>query len=147
MWAWGRIATTTFIVAASGFLVVACGSGSPSGPTKGDGWHGALVEGARLEEAVHVLDAAWPRVTQRFPNRDLAHWRIVWTESLIDLAEYPTVICGTALCDRGSNAVGLTLRQSRVIVLSWAMPPSRHVAVAEWELCNALRGTADLGCS
>ena len=124
-----------------------CGSGSPSGPTTDVTWHGAMVEGTRREEAVQVLNAAWPRVTRRFPGRDLDGWRIVWVETSINLAAYPTAVCGTAQCAPGSEAVGLTQRQSREIQLSWAMPPSRRVSVAEWELCNALSDSGDRGCS
>jgi hypothetical protein len=124
------------------------GAGSPSGPTTTDAtWHGALIEGTRRDEAVEVLNSAWPRVMQRFPGRDLAGWRIAWTETSIDLSAHPTALCGTAQCAPGSEAVGLTLRQSRQIQLSWAMPPSRWVSVAEWELCNALSDSGDRGCS
>ena len=124
-----------------------CGSGSPSGPTTDATWHGALIEGTRRDEAVQVLDAAWPRVARRFPGRDLDGWRILWTERSIDLSAHPTALCGTAQCAPGSQAVGLTQRQSRQIQLSWAMAPSRLVSVAEWELCNALSDSGDRGCS
>src|SRR5262245_36908714 len=59
-------------------------------------WHAATVEGSRREEALDVLGAAWPRVAQRFPGRNLAGWRIAWTDTSIDLAAYPTALCGTA---------------------------------------------------
>ena len=124
-----------------------CGSASPSGPTTDATWHGAMIEGTRREEALQMLNAAWPRVARRFPDRDLAGWRIVWTDTSIDLTAHPTALCGTARCAPGSEAVGLTQRQSRQIQLSWAMAPSRVVAVAEWELCNALSDWGDRGCS
>jgi hypothetical protein len=142
-----RTATTIRVLCVSALLIVGCSSASTSGPTADSTWHGAAVEGTRLEEGIQVLDAAWPRVSRRFPGRDLAGWRIVWGDTSIDLTAYPTALCGAAPCAPGSEAVGLTLRQSRVIQLSWAMPPSRLVAVAAWELCNALSDSGDRGCS
>jgi hypothetical protein len=139
--------STTRGLCAVGLLLMGCGSASTSGPTTEATWHGATVGGPRREEALEVLDAAWPRVARRFPSRDLAGWQIVWTDTPIDLSAYPTALCGTAPCAPGSTAVGLTQRQSRVVQLSWAMPPSRLVAVAAWELCNALSGSGDRGCS
>src|SRR5215831_12418057 len=123
-----RRASTARGLFAAGLLFAGCGSGSTTGPTTADAtWHGATVEGSRLEEGLQVLDAAWPRVAQRFPGRDLAGWRIAWTDTSISLSAYPTALCGTATCAPGSTAVGLTQRQVRVIQLSWAMPSSRLV--------------------
>src|SRR5262245_42678542 len=127
-----QMAITARGLCAVGLFLVGCGSASTSGPTTDSTWHGASVEGSRRQEALEVLDAAWPRVTRRFPGRDLTGWRIVWTETSIDLSAYPTALCGSAPCAPGSAAMGLTQRQSRVIQLSWAMPPSRLVAVAAW---------------
>ena len=143
-----RLSSTARGLFAAGLLFAGCGSGSTTGPTIAEAtWHGATVEGSHREEALQVLDAAWPRVTQQFPGRDLAGWRIVWTDTSISLSAYPTALCGTATCAPGSDALGLTQRQARVIQLSWVTPPSRRVPVASWELCNALSDSGDRGCS
>ena len=123
-----------------------CGSGSPSGPTTDATWHGALIEGTRRDEAVHVLNAAWPRVARRFPGRDLDGWRILWTETSINLSAHPT-----ALLRHGAVRAGVRGGRTHTAPVppdpaSWAMAPSRLVSVAEWELCNALSDSGDRGC-
>ena len=143
-----RLASRARSLCAAGLLLAGCGSASTAGPTTTEAtWHGATVEGSHREQALEVLDAAWPRAAERFPGRDLAGWRIVWTDTSISLSAYPTALCGTATCAPGSDALGLTQRQARVIQLSWVTPPSRRVSVTAWELCNALSDSGDRGCS
>src|SRR5262249_25462242 len=119
-----RLAGRARGLCAAGLLLAGCGSASTAGPSMAETtWHGATAGGSHREEAPEGLDAAWPRAAQRFPGRDLAGWRIVWTDTSISLSAYPTALCGSGPCAPGSEAVGLTLRQSRMIQLSWATPP------------------------
>jgi len=123
-------------------LLVGCGGQSPTGPAL-DTWRGAQVSSADLGAR---LEAAWPRVEQRFPRWSPERWSFRDVQRI--LVE-PDMRCGSALCvDRGiTEVIAATFPRTR----QGQFTPQASSAHIAWELCNAARidltgQPADQGC-
>lgn len=132
---------TLFAVAALG-----CDAARATAPSEAVSWRGAAVSGARVADALPVLEAAWQQTPWDWEPRG---WGIMWAASKLACGD---AVCGTTLCrDQGiTECSGLTHTRTRQIEVSWAAPDPQ--GTARWELCNARRfdqtGTvADRGCA